>query len=224
MDVLAPGAGLPPIERFGGVLRLGGALRAPLLTLDEDALDEYRAHEAWGDPYPHPFQTALATLVNLADDYGSRRRTPPMRAPRRSPRGRRGDSRPHWRRRTRTRCIVPPSTGAGTRHPPARPADAPGIPPEDEPWVHELNLDPRHRVAAGIGTQVVQPDQEDFMEAAWQQVGEVLEGNRKIRRAQVAKPVSTCGTARAGRAGGTRRPSTSWPWPLRSSAGSWRAA
>ena len=40
--------------------------------------------------------------------------------------------------------------------------------------VNELNLDPRYRAAAGIGTTVVQKNQEEYMEAAWQQVGKVL--------------------------------------------------
>ena len=65
------------------------------------------------------------------------------------------------------------------------------IPADGEParrrWVHELNLDPRHRVAAGFGTQVVQKYQEDYMEAAWQQVGKVLEGNARIRYGQMAR-------------------------------------
>lgn len=41
------------------------------------------------------------------------------------------------------------------------------------PWLAELNLDPRHRVAAALGTMVVQRDQEQLMAAAWEQ-GEVL--------------------------------------------------
>jgi hypothetical protein len=43
--------------------------------------------------------------------------------------------------------------------------------PSKEWWVQELNLDPRHRVAAGFGTGVIQKNQENYMEAAWQQVG-----------------------------------------------------
>jgi hypothetical protein len=56
-------------------------------------------------------------------------------------------------------------------------------------WVHELNLDPRHRVAAGFGTHVVQDQQEKFMDAAWEQIGQVLELNRLMRLAQLAKAV-----------------------------------
>ena len=53
-------------------------------------------------------------------------------------------------------------------------------------WVDELNLDPRHRVAAGLGTGVVQKKPGSLMEAAWQQVGKVLEGNARIRFGQMA--------------------------------------
>ena len=54
-------------------------------------------------------------------------------------------------------------------------------------WVHDLNLDPRWRVAAGFGTEVIQDNQETYMEAAWEQIGDVLEANRRIRQAQLAK-------------------------------------
>ena len=53
--------------------------------------------------------------------------------------------------------------------------------------MHELNLDPRFRVAAGFGTGVVQDKQEDYMDAAWEQVGDVLEANQRIRSAQLAQ-------------------------------------
>ncbi|HEX7746943.1 MAG TPA: hypothetical protein VF462_16995, partial [Micromonosporaceae bacterium] len=38
----------------------------------------------------------------------------------------------------------------------------------------------------GSGTQVVQENQEAYLEAAWQQVGKVLEGNQRIRYGQMA--------------------------------------
>ncbi|MEO6916529.1 MAG: hypothetical protein ABI151_13620, partial [Chitinophagaceae bacterium] len=53
-------------------------------------------------------------------------------------------------------------------------------------WVNELNLDPRFRVAAHFGTRVVQENQEEYMEAAWEQIGEVLKVNRQIRFGQFA--------------------------------------
>src|SRR5262249_26292610 len=63
-------------------------------------------------------------------------------------------------------------------------------PSQNTNWVHNLNLDPRFRVAAGFGTYVVQDNQEDYMDAAWSQVGDVLAANRTIRWAQFAREVS----------------------------------
>jgi hypothetical protein len=54
-------------------------------------------------------------------------------------------------------------------------------------WLADLNLDPRRRVAASAGTQVVQRNQEDLMAAAWDQLGEVQKANEMLRRAQLAR-------------------------------------
>ncbi len=48
-------------------------------------------------------------------------------------------------------------------------------------WVHDLNKDPRTRVAGGFGTLVVQENQEEFMRKAWAQVTKILEANRRIK-------------------------------------------
>jgi hypothetical protein len=53
-------------------------------------------------------------------------------------------------------------------------------------WIEALNLDPRYRAAAGLGARVVRANQERYMRVAWQQIGEVLAVNQKIRRAQLA--------------------------------------
>lgn len=58
-------------------------------------------------------------------------------------------------------------------------------------WLRELNLDPRPRVAAGLGTQVVQARQEDFMARAWRQVGDIVAANRALRFAQLARAAAT---------------------------------
>ena len=64
------------------------------------------------------------------------------------------------------------------------------MPPTSDNWVHELNLDPRFRVPAGFGTAVVQEHQEEYMAAAWNQIGDVLEANRRIRFAHLAREVA----------------------------------
>lgn len=174
IDVRAPGVNLPGIPELGGILRLGGALRAPLATLGADDLAEYTRFEEWGEPYPHAFQTALASFINLADAYRTQAATDANAAS-----GVAADEDP---------LIVAPLYGRW--HAQVQRLTASDADPARRRWVAELNLDPRHRVAAGFGTHVVQQNQEVYMEAAWQQVGKVLEGNQRIRHGQMAKLVA----------------------------------
>jgi hypothetical protein len=53
-------------------------------------------------------------------------------------------------------------------------------------WLDTLNLDVRYRVAAGLGTQIVQQRQEDLMAAIWDQFGEIVKANQLLRQAQLA--------------------------------------
>lgn len=55
------------------------------------------------------------------------------------------------------------------------------------PWIEALNRDPRHRAAAGFGAEVIRRNQEQLMDAAWRQVGAVLEANRALSIAQLAR-------------------------------------
>lgn len=52
-------------------------------------------------------------------------------------------------------------------------------------WVNELNRDPRYRTPAGIGTLVIQKNQDKFMQQAWSQLGDLLQVNQKIRQLQL---------------------------------------
>jgi hypothetical protein len=54
-------------------------------------------------------------------------------------------------------------------------------------WVNDLNLDPRNRSGAGMGTQVVQEERTQLMASAWQQVDGVRQANELIRQAQLAR-------------------------------------
>jgi hypothetical protein len=58
-------------------------------------------------------------------------------------------------------------------------ADAPEV------WFQELNSDPRLRVSAGLGTQVVRTEQRQLMAGAWRQVGEVIKANEILRQARL---------------------------------------
>ena len=65
-------------------------------------------------------------------------------------------------------------------------------------WVHKLNLDPRFRVPASFGTDVVETNAETYMDYAWEQIGDVLAANQKIRHLQLATEVSdAAGTQRS---------------------------
>jgi hypothetical protein len=187
LDVLHPGSNLPPIEEpknLEGVLALGGALKVPFATLAKSDQDEVTAYDRWDEnPYPHPFQEKLADLVNLADEYSKKNPLDVNRENELAGDYRDDDPDPiitlplYARWHALTERLLEDANGATL--------------PNNRNWVHELNLDPRFRVAAGLGTRVVQDKQEEFMDAAWQQVGDIIEANRKIRQAEVGQAAST---------------------------------
>lgn len=187
MDVLHPGSNLPPIDdtELEGLLKLGGALRVPFDTLKDEDKEEVRKYDEWDEKdYPHAFSKAMGSRINLADDYTHRSKTieeihkdsgitTEMNE---------GDPDP---------IITSPLYGRwhALQQRLLKGRDNQDL-PHPKNWVHELNLDPRFRVSAGIGTQVVQKNQEEYMHAAWEQVGKIVEANNKIRLAQMAKEVS----------------------------------
>ena len=57
-------------------------------------------------------------------------------------------------------------------------------------WLDELNLDPRHRAVAALGTQVIQTQQEQLMASAWEQLGEIERINQIRRQAQLGRAVN----------------------------------
>lgn len=66
-------------------------------------------------------------------------------------------------------------------------------------WFAQLNLAPTNRIVGGLGTRVVQRDQEQLMQAAWAQLGEVEKANRAILLAQLAELAATRLHARIGK-------------------------
>ena len=154
-----------------------------------------RSHRNWAtlsQAYPHPFQTDLAAFINLTaedEDKSAAQANADTNI-------------------TEVETATDPGTDYDIRQNPdplitaplygrwhaltkrlLKDADGNDVTPNDR-WVHELNLDPRWRTAAGFGTSVVQDNQEDYMAAAWEQVGDVLESNKKIKFAQLAKHAS----------------------------------
>jgi hypothetical protein len=187
MDVQAPGANVRGIQdqpELKGILKLGGALRVPLANYRGPELVELLKYENWATRFPRPIQQDIATLINLADDYAAAAADSANRAANILNPEEPAENDPDP-------LITPPLYGmwhARTKRL-LRERDGSAITPNDN-WVHELNLDPRFRVSAGLGTRVIQDQQEKYMDAAWEQIGSVLEANRRIRLAQLSKEVS----------------------------------
>lgn len=57
-------------------------------------------------------------------------------------------------------------------------------------WYAELNLDPRHRVAAGMGAQVIRYEQEHLMASAWDQLARHEADSQRLQRTQLAETVN----------------------------------
>ena len=57
-------------------------------------------------------------------------------------------------------------------------------------WLRDLNQDPRHRIAAGFGVEVVQARQEEYMAEAWRQIGDLQLANDAIRAGQVGMAIT----------------------------------
>jgi hypothetical protein len=185
LDVQWPGVNLPGIGNpaLGGVLKLGGALQVPAAALSVAEQAEVAKYENWDEPYPDLFQQRLAEFVNLADAYSVQTVKDAHDAtqlPGLDP----NDDNPDP-------LITPPLYGRWHALTQRLLTDRLGNRvANDGNWVHELNLDPRFRAAAGFGTEVIQGNQEAFMEAAWAQIGDVIDANSQIRWAQVATAVS----------------------------------
>lgn len=180
LDVQHPGSNILSIDdaALGGVLKLGGALLAPLSV---EAAQALRPWEEWDKAYPHAFQTSLAGFLNLADDYERADAAAANAASDAAP-AVRSDPDP---------LITPPIYGKWHALQNRLLADADGNDlPNRQNWLHQLNLDPRWRVTAGFGTDVIIANQEEYMGAAWDQIGAVIEANRRIREAQLAQRAS----------------------------------
>jgi hypothetical protein len=73
----------------------------------------------------------------------------------------------------------------------ARASNLSAAPDAAPPWFHQLNGDPRARVAAGLGTLVVQSEQQELLAGAWAQVDGIRRVNQQLRLSQLARELST---------------------------------
>jgi len=134
------------------------------------ALKSPAENETVWDPYDdsNKFNKNLRNILNLSDDY---QQTAPGADP----------------------IITPPIYGqwAALRKRVNTADDFnPNPAPDPAEWIDELNLDPSLRVLAGIGANVVREKQEEFMHQAWQQVGDIIEANKKLKSGQSAEEAS----------------------------------
>jgi hypothetical protein len=53
-----------------------------------------------------------------------------------------------------------------------------------QPWIDDLNLDPRQRAAAGFGALVVEKQQEALMASVWDQLGDIEAANEVLRHGE----------------------------------------
>jgi hypothetical protein len=174
-DLTRPGSGLPPIldPPLAGVLPLPGALQPPRGGLPSPETQPLKAYDAL--TYPQPFQTAMARFVNLRADYEAR-----------------GVATAHGAIPVPDfgpdPVITPPVYGAwhAAQHRLLEAADGAPLTNRDN-WLHELNLDPRWRTAAGYGTRVMQQNQEEYMDAAWAQVGDLRPAVSRVRLSVFAR-------------------------------------
>lgn len=182
-DVTNPGSNLPGILTPGlnGILRLGGALEVPdadLSTSDKNDRDKY---ENWDQPYPDAFEVSLAKFINLPDDYAAQTAADANAATGIGP-GISDDPDPlitsplygRWQALTQRLLYNRDGTAA----------------PNPTNWVHRLNLDPRFRVPANFGAEIVEANAEEYMNYAWEQIGDVLQANAAIRRLHFATAAS----------------------------------
>ena len=183
--------------------------------------------------------TQTAGRRRLAADGRDEARRRPAEPP-----GRRGDHHARTRRSADAAGLPSPSAGTGrssadfadAHRQPDQPANtvaaALGPPlwgrwqaaqatvPEPRPaWLRELNLDPRHRAAAGLGARVVHEQREQLLAQAWSQVGEVERANQRLRQAQLARAQGSriyrgrfrrCPTARFSSSPGRCTTASSW--------------
>jgi hypothetical protein len=183
MDVQYPGSGVPGIADpdLGGILPLGGALRVPDTDLTPDQLAARQKYNDWDQPYPAAFEKSVAAFINLADDYAA---VSPATANANTGIGPGISDDPdplitpplYGRWQSLTQRLLVDRNGAALHN--------------TDNWVHRLNLDPLYRVPAGFGAEVVEKNAEIYMNSAWEQIGDVLAANQRIRRLHFAAAVS----------------------------------
>jgi hypothetical protein len=85
--------------------------------------------------------------------------------------------------------VKPPMVGGwhAKRHQVFRAGFGPaGAPKLGKHWLADLNLNARYRGAAGYGAEVVRKNQEDYVDACWDQIGDILKAEMKFNLTRLA--------------------------------------
>lgn len=56
-------------------------------------------------------------------------------------------------------------------------------------WLDDLSLQPRYRLAAGWGAEIVRQNQDEFMQSAWEQLGDIVAAERAFSLARLSRDV-----------------------------------
>src|SRR5665213_4175003 len=183
-DVTGPGSNIPGITSpaLDGILRLGGALQVPVEDLSPADITEQNLYENWDNPYPDDFEKSLSEFINLPDDYATQTAADANAGTSLGP-GVSDDPDP---------LITSPLYGCWYALTQRLLTNRDGTAASNTTnWVHRLNLDPRFRVPANYGTELVNANAEEYVNYAWEQIGDVLDANQRIRRLHFATAAST---------------------------------
>jgi hypothetical protein len=174
-DLNGIAAAFPSTALQKGIVKLEAALKPPGAVYDMpqnafNALTTIPANAPVGT-ISEPFTTHLAEVLNLTEDINASATNPvPSSSPIYNIANNCFQDDP---------IVLPPLYGQWH-------AEQKRVDTNSPLWFQEINLDTRYRAAAGLGAEVVKNRQEEFMEIAWQQVGEVLIANEKIRNYELA--------------------------------------
>jgi hypothetical protein len=160
MHVGAPTPYLDPITGPDRFLDMDGALRAPAV-----------ARTAADPPVPDPALSDVPTVLR----QGLRNITRILADA--------ADGRLDQQAPEETTALGPPVyNGAHVRRS--------SVTDDDATWFQEINTDPRGRVAAGLGAEVLRKYQEDVVESCWQQVGDIIGIQTVLSRARLSLEAS----------------------------------
>lgn len=137
-----------------------------ILGFESALRSEYTTPTKWGmdsDEPDNAYRQELAELVNRGDDYIVTPEDDDDEDP----------------------VVTPPIYGRWHR------GREDAVSADTNDWLDELNLDPRHRAASGVGAEVIRENQEQLMASAWDQLDDIQTANDILRRAQLGKEIST---------------------------------